>query len=151
MYICLLYSWRLSGWLTLFMMHMYSVFDTQNWRIHKAYLSTLLSQGPPHEDSDGSSQHSRVAMEGMQVAQLMVHNARLPFEEVKTLNYKNLLYLQAEIVHLEQELRSSSTRELANWTAATLQGLVDISHATWSRGQHVEEILKIRNEAGEIQ
>jgi hypothetical protein len=74
----------------------------------------------------------------------------------KELNYQNLLYLQAEIVHLEEDLQSISQRDAQHedreyfardWWQLSKQGLPEEAEQ-WEKFLEIREKLDIYSTAG---
>ncbi|KAH8751521.1 hypothetical protein BGZ57DRAFT_973954 [Hyaloscypha finlandica] len=91
-------------------------------------------------------------MEGYaKLAQLMAtHEEFAILRRFKTLNYQNLLYLQAEIVHLEQELAKLVNRDLAHLDRGDFaKDWWTLAHANGAEAQQQwKKILKIRKKLG---
>jgi hypothetical protein len=64
----------------------------------------------------------------------------------KTLNYQNLLYLQAEIIHLEQELEKLVNRDMAHLERGDFtKDWWTLAHANGEQAQQQwKKVLKIR-------
>jgi len=153
-YICLLYSWRLIGWLHCFMHAHGTRCSTRKLArfISVAFNPTLPTESAHNRDIDGFLAASRVAMEGYaKLAQLMAtHEEFAILRRFKTLNYQNLLYLQAEIVHLEQELAKLVNRDLAHLDRGDFaKDWWTLAHANGAEAQQQwKKILKIRKKLG---
>jgi hypothetical protein len=88
-------------------------------------------------------------MEGYaKIAQLMSEHPEFALlRQFKSLNMQNLLYLQAEIFHLEEELRDIATHDkhqedyMRDWWSLKY-GRDDDSHQQWDKVLQIREKLE---------